>query len=519
MNLKEKIKSFTAEAVEKVYGEKLDFIPLLYPDQKSFGDYATSSAMVLAKKLKKNPKEIAAALAQELGKREEFEKVEVAGAGFVNFFLGNEFINSELLNVLENVDYGKNDSLKGRKILLEFVSANPTGPLHIGHGRWAAIGDTLARMLRFCGADVSTEFYINDAGNQINLLLQSVAAVKEGKEVPENGYHGAYIQELAAKEGDPVELLLETQKKTLLSFGVDFDRYFSEKELHQGGKVKDTLEFLKKSGYGYEKEGAFWFKSTEFGDDKDRVLVKSDGEMTYFAVDIAYHRNKISRNFNELITVLGADHHGYVKRMEAAVKVLCREVDKNINLSMVIGQLVNLFRDGEPVRMSKRTGDMISLDEVIEEIGVDAGRYFLVMRKADTPLDFDMGLAKKKSDENPVFYVQYAHARISGILRNYSGEIKKNLLEIVDSPESRDLAVELVKFPEAVEEAAASLEPHRIPIYLENLANLFHRFYHQNRVISEDREATEKRILLIQAARNIIRKGLFLIGVDSPEKM
>lgn len=524
MSVKEDLKQYIAGSVKKVYGINTDMIPIVYPDQKHFGDYSTTVPMVLAKQLKKNPREIAYNLSDDLKKRRDFKKIEVAGAGYINFFLSDEFLNNEIGNIVRNKDYGKNAFFNGKKILLEFVSANPTGPLHIGHGRWAAIGDSIARLLIFCGAEVHTEFYVNDAGNQINLLYKSVEAVKSGRPVPENGYHGEYIKEIAQMKGDPVENLLNIQKDTLAGFRVNFDQFFSEKSLHQTGYVKETLELIKKSSHGYEQEGALWFKTSIFGDDKDRVLVKSDGEYTYFSVDIAYHRNKISRNYESLINVLGADHHGYVKRMEAAVKLLSEELNKPVDFKIIIGQLVSLYRDGEPVKMSKRTGEMITLEEVVEEIGVDATRYFLVMRKADTPLDFDIETAKKKSEDNPVFYVQYAHARISGILRNieevYSNEELNNIpLDIIDSEEARDLTIELVKFPETVIDSAASLEPHRIPLYLENLAGVFHRFYNHHRVITEDKEVTGRRIQLVYSTKRIINTGLSLIGVESPERM
>lgn len=519
MTLKDKIKSFTAEAIRELYGIETAMLPVEYPDQKQFGDYATTAAMSLAKQLKKNPREIAGALAEYMKKKPEFRKIEVAGPGFINFFLSDEFLHGELTQILTDTDFGKSESLKGKKILLEFVSANPTGPLHIGHGRWAAIGDSMAKILDFAGAKVTTEFYINDAGNQINLLRQSVEAVKKGEAIPENGYHGAYIKDVAAMEGDPAANLLELQKKTLKDFRTHFDGYFSEKSLHDSGYVKDTLEYLHHCGHSYDQEGAFWFKTTDFGDDKDRVLVKSDGEFTYFAVDIAYHRNKVNRDFDTLYTVLGADHHGYVKRLEAAVKVCAEEIKKNIELKVIIGQLVSLYRNGEPVRMSKRTGDMVTLEEVMEEIGVDATRYFLVMRKADTAFDFDLEVAKRKSDDNPVFYVQYAHARITGILRNATDDFSQAPDKVIDSEEARDLVLALIKFPEIVAESAASLEPHRLPLYLENVARTFHYFYNHHRVITDDKDTTRRRMQLIFAAKRVINNGLMLIGVSSPERM
>lgn len=519
MNFKELLKSKIADVLKSLFQVNTDMIPITYPDQKEFGDYATTVAMVLARELKKNPREIAGQIVKALETQSEFKKIEIAGPGFINFFISDDFFDARISDMAFHEGYGKNNSLQGKKILLEFVSANPTGPLHIGHGRWAAIGSSMANLLTFCGAETHTEFYINDAGNQINLLYESVDAVKKGNSVPENGYHGAYIHDLAKMPGDPALNLLGIQQKTLGDFRVHFDRYYSEKSLHASGAVTETLDFLKKTGHAYEQDGALWFKTTEFGDDKDRVLVKSGGEYTYFAVDIAYHKDKVGRELNTLINVLGADHHGYVKRLEAAVAVCSKELSKSVDFKVVIGQLVSLYREGEPVRMSKRTGDMITLQEVMEEIGVDAARYFLVMRKADTALDFDIEVAKKKSDDNPVFYVQYAFARISSILRNYTGELPTASSKITDNEEARDLALHLVKFQEIVTDSAVNLEPHRIPMYLENLAALFHRFYNHHRVLTDDKETTEKRLVLIQAAKNIIRTGLALIGVESPEKM
>ncbi len=519
MSLKNRLKEIIAEAIKNLWNEEVDIIPVEYPEFKHYGDYATPVAMILAKKLKKNPKEIANSIVEYLKSCTEFQREEIAGPGYINFFISDSFLNEQLRKIVNDKDYGRNNSLAGKNILLEYVSANPTGPLHIGHGRWAAIGDSLSRLLKFCGADVTREFYINDAGIQVKLFYDSVEAVKNGKTIPENGYHGEYIKEIAFMKGDPLVNMIEEQKKTLSDFRVQFDNFFSEKRLHELGAVRDVLDYLKKSGHGYESEGAFWFKSTDFGDDKDRVLVKSDGSYTYFAVDIAYHRDKIRRGFNQLVNVLGADHHGYTGRLKAAVKLMSEEAGRKVDLVILIGQLVSLFRKGEPVRMSKRTGDMVTLQELIDEIGVDASRYYLVMRKADTPLEFDIEEAKKQSEDNPVFYVQYAHARICSILKNANITEFSVPEEVIDSPEARELAIELVKFEEVVVDAAKAFEPHRIPLYLENLASILHRFYNKHRVISDDRERTIKRLSLIKATKEIIHIGLDLIGVSSPEKM
>ncbi|MEJ5283447.1 MAG: arginine--tRNA ligase [Brevinematales bacterium] len=518
MNFKLLLKEMIKESLEKNFDLKTDLIPITYPEVKEFGDYASTVALANSKVLKKSPKEIAEKIVSDLSKKDYFSRIDIAGPGYINFYLSDKVLEEFIKKSISEENYGESDYLKEKNIILEYVSANPTGPLHIGHGRWAAIGDSIANLLKMCGAKVHREFYINDAGNQINLLRQSVEAVKNGKPIPENGYHGSYIEDVAKMDGDPVLNLLEMQKKTLSKFRVKFDNYFSELTLHKNGEVEKTIEFLKKSGHCYELDGALWFKTTEFGDDKDRVLIKSDGEYTYFAVDIAYHKNKIERDFNTIINILGADHHGYVGRITAAIKIFAKEMNKNIESKILIGQLVSLFRNGEPVRMSKRTGEMITLEEVIDEIGSDAARYFLVMRKADTPLDFDIELAKKQTEENPVFYVQYAHARISGVLRNIE---KPDFItnSIIDNPEARDIAIRIARYPEVCLDSAINMEPHRITQYLEDLSSAFHRFYNQHRIITEDKMLTSKRLAIILAVRNVLKNGLKLIGVEAPEKM
>lgn len=545
------LKEMIAGIVKDKFGVEIE-APINYPEQKQFGDYATPVAMGLAKQLgqinisielkqyladlldlgpgeelniplRLKPRDVAEIIAAALRERSEFSKVEVAGPGFVNVTLSDRFLNDLVNGIASDEDFGRNDAFGGKKILLEFVSANPTGPLHIGHGRWAAIGDSMARVMKFCGADVATEFYVNDAGNQIRLLRASVDAVRHGEDVPENGYHGDYVKDVAAamKDGDdPAKILLAEQQKTLSAFRVGFDNYFSETSLHESGAVKDTIEMFAAKGATYEQDGATFLATTRYGDDKDRALVKADGDYTYFAADIAYHRNKVERGFAELVNVLGADHHGYVARITAAVKLM----DPDVEMRVIIGQLVNLFRDGEPVRMSKRTGDMIELQEVMDEIGIDAARYYLVMRKTDSHLDFDLTQAKEQSDDNPVFYVQYATARIAGILRNAAEQgITAEADGAVDCPvdcgDARDVALELAKFPETLVAIASDLEPHRIPAYLENLSTVFHRYYHHNRVLGEDAAVTARRLRLIHAVRNVLKTGLGLIGVSAPERM
>lgn len=524
MTLKDRIRELLSESLRQNFSYETELIPINYTDQPQHGDYASPVAMAAAKPLRQNPRAIAEILQKDLQQNSLFSKIEIAGPGYLNFFLSPQSIEKELFQILEQPDYGRSNALQGRNILLEYVSANPTGPLHIGHGRWAAIGDAMARILRYCGARLSTEFYINDAGVQIRNLLASVDAVRQGKEVPEDGYHGDYIKEIAVLEGDPVQILLSMQQETLHRFRVSFDLFFSETGLHTSSFVQETITFLRQKGLLYDEEGAVWFRTTDFGDDKDRVLIKADGSYTYFAVDIAYHRNKVERRFTELINVFGADHHGYIQRLNAAVKAFSQDVILNI----IIGQMVNLFRDGEPVRMSKRTGDMISLDEVIDEIGADAARYFLVLRKTDSKLDFDLSVAREQSENNPVFYVQYAHARIQSILRKAQEEnislpaLPPALLseeETTPGSAAWDLVKKLVSFPEIILDIANTLEPHRMPQYLEELAGCFHRFYAQFRVISEDNEATVRRLALVKATGKILALGLDLIGVSAPDRM
>ncbi len=505
-----------AEVLQKLWGAETT-IPILYPDHPQFGDYSTSVAMSLAKTLRQRPLDIAQKIAENW-LWTDVCRVEVAAPGYLNFFVSEAKLSRMAREDFCAPRYGSSDLLSGQKILLEYVSANPTGPLHIGHGRWAALGDSLYRVLSYAGAEVWREFYVNDAGNQIRLLRETIEAVRAGREIPENGYHGAYISDVAKHSDDPVTFILQWQKQTLKNFGVEFDKFFSEKSLHESGAVKQTLDFLLSKGVAYESEGALWLRTTDHGDDKDRVLVKSDGEYTYFAVDIAYHQDKIKRGFRTLYNILGADHHGYVKRMEAAVWLLSQADGVETDFKILIGQLVSLYRNGEPVRMSKRTGDMITLEEVLEELGQDVLRYYMVMRKADTHLEFDIEEAKKQSEENPVFYVQYAHARICGILRNLP-ELPQPTEEIIDSPEARLLATRLLRFPEIVQDAALALEPHRIPQYLEDLAAVFHKYYTVHRIITDDLQKTANRAVLVKATKNVLALGLNLIGVSAPERM
>ena len=485
------------------------------PKDKNISDYATNISFKLAGPLKSSPMQIADGLTPELS--QIFEE-KMPGAfevfslrGFINFKLKPHFCFDYLLKD----SFSKNLITNKEKVLLEYVSANPTGPLHIGHGRWAAMGDSLKRIMQHVGYEVKTEFYINDAGNQIAKLLASIEARRNGTDLPVDGYAGEYVKDLV-HELDPIQSVLSDQTKVLERFGVSFDRWFSEnKELHADGLVASAVSYMTDKGLTYVQEGALFFRSTDFGDDKDRVLIKADGSYTYFASDIAYHKNKVDRGFNHLINIWGADHHGYIKRVKAAIFSLFGD---KVELEVLLGQLVSLFRNGEEVRMSKRTGEMITLEEVIDDIGSDAGRFFLVSKPADTPLDFDLELAKKQSSDNPVFYVQYAHARICSILNTATVTAR-----ITAGTSLQEIEYSLVRFLVHFEDelliAVQNREPHRISNYLIELANMFHSFYHQCKVISDDTETTEYRLAIIAMVRKVLATGLDLVGVSAPEKM
>ncbi|MDR1323799.1 MAG: arginine--tRNA ligase [Candidatus Margulisbacteria bacterium] len=502
--------------------------PLEEPKNLDYGDYATNIALRLAKPLKKAPKIIAQELVSKLAAQTaDFTFAEING--FINIRVSDRKLFQELAKITP--DYGKpgtdterSRSVRPQKILLEYVSANPTGPLHIGHGRWAVLGDTLARVLTYCGQQVTCEFYINDAGQQIANFVNSVRAVRKNQPVPADGYHGAYIQELAKLDADPAQTMLDWQKTTLQNIRSEFDSWFSEKTLHESGAVDQALEILRQKNLLYTGEneyaGALVFRSTNFGDDKDRVLIKSSGEKTYFTADIAYHKNKLDRGFDRLINIWGADHHGYIARVRAAIEALTGRQDV---LQVILGQLVNLFRGGEPVKMSKRTGEMITLQEVLEEIGVDAARYFLAAAKPDTALDLDRELAQKQSNDNPVYYVPYAHARICSILRQAvkAQHAAPPRLPPPDKLETaeRTLILKMLRLPEEIEAIAQNYAIHRLCAYAQELAALFHNFYHECQVISEDIQTTTRRLQIIQAARIVLKIIFDLLGIEAPEKM
>jgi len=515
------------------------------------GDWATNAAMQWAKALGEKPALVAREIVSRLPENPMIEKVEVAGPGFINFFLSDSWMSGILGQILEKgADFGRVDSGKGRKVQVEFVSANPTGPLHVGHGRGAAVGDICARILSFAGWDVEREYYINDAGLQMELLGRStqsryfeICGEAEKAPLPEDGYKGEYIYDLARDvlsaegrrflESPPEESLpffsafagdfiLEGIKKDLSDFGVYFDVWFSEKSLYDGIRVPGMLETLRKNGFAFDAEGATWFKATAFSDDKDRVLIRSNGAPTYFASDIAYHKDKYDRGFDMVIDIWGADHHGYIPRMKAAVQALGRQED---DLQILLIQFVNLLRGGQQVSMSTRSGEFVTLREVMDEVGVNATRYFFAMRRSDSHLDFDLDLAKSASTDNPVFYVQYAHARIHSIFREASSRgipvpgSSGVDLSLLRETEEIALIKRLSAFPEEVEKAAVDLAPHRIVYYAYDLAGDFHSFYNAHRVLGVEPGVESARLLLSEAARIVLANALSLLGISAPEQM
>jgi len=511
------------------------------PKNEEFGDLSTPVAMEIAKILKKPPREIAQNIISLID-TSLFESIEIAGPGFINFKFKRDFIFSELENLLKKgEDFFIQNIGKGKKIQIEFVSANPTGPLHLGHGRGAALGAALANILKEAGYNVSTEYYINDAGRQVELLGLSVYIALQklfGKEMdtPEECYKGDYINEIAKEilthHGDVLKdksfeeigdflidfsykKIINEIKKDLEDFGVTFDSWVSERKLYHTGEVQRAILKLKELGFIYEKDGALWFRSTAFGDDKDRVVVKSDGTYTYFASDIAYHKNKIERGFDELINIWGADHHGYIPRVKAAVQALGMSASQ---IKVIIVQMVNLLREGKPVQMSKRAGTFVTLRELIDEIGPDTTKFIFLTRKSDSHLEFDIEITKKQSQENPVYYVQYAHARINSIFEKAQKEIEKFYPELFNEEEIK-IIKKLLLYPMIFELSVHMREPHRITFYLQELAALFHSYYHKYRVISEDDELTETRLSLCKAVMLVLRHGLRMLGVKAPEKM
>ena len=548
VRLKEEIRAAVVKA-GLATEEQLPNVILELPKDKANGDYSTNMAMQLTKIAKKAPKQIAEALIENFDQtKASIEKIEIAGPGFINFYMNNSYLTELIPTILEASDqYGESNFGKGEKVQVEFVSANPTGDLHLGHARGAAVGDSLCNVLAKAGYDVSREYYINDAGNQIHNLSVSVEAryfqaLGMDKEMPTDGYHGEDIigigKKLAEEFGDKYVHVDEKEryeffrnyglkfemaklKQDLEDFRVPFDVWYSETSLYQDGKIDAALAVLKENGHIYEEDGATWFRSTELGDDKDRVLIKQDGSYTYLTPDIAYHRNKLERGFEKLINIWGADHHGYIPRMKAAIEALGYNRDQ---LEVEIIQLVHLYKDGEKMKMSKRTGKAVTMRDLVDEVGLDATRYFFAMRSADTHMDFDLDLAVSQSNDNPVYYSQYAHARISSILRS-GAEQGLSFDGVTDFTElSSEKEVELLKklgeFPHAVAEAAEKRMPHRITNYIFDLASSFHSFYNADKVLdAEHVDRSKARLALVKAVQITLKNALTLIGVSAPEKM
>ncbi|GGB40114.1 arginine--tRNA ligase [Fictibacillus barbaricus] len=556
MNILDQVKHLLKEEIEEAVvkaglakKEELPEVVLEVPKEKAHGDFATNMAMQLARIAKKAPRMIADELVANFDKsKASIAKVEIAGPGFINFYMDNSYLTELVPTVLKaGKDYGRTEHGNGKKVQVEFVSANPTGTLHLGHARGAAVGDTICNILDHAGYDVSREFYINDAGNQINNLATSIEAryfqaLGKDKDMPEDGYHGADIiqfgKDLVEEYGDSwldkeeservsffreygLTRELEKLKEDLAEFRVNFDVWFSETSLYKNGKIEAALEKLKAKDVVFEEEGATWFRTTDYGDDKDRVLIKNDGSFTYLTPDIAYHNDKFERGFEKLINIWGADHHGYIPRMKAAIQALGYKKEQ---LDVMIIQLVSLFQNGEKVRMSKRTGKAVTLRELMEEVGIDATRYFFAMRSNDTHLDFDMDLAVSKSNENPVFYVQYAHARVCSMLRqgeemglSYNGDVD---LSQIDSEKEFELLKKIGEFPAVINEAAEKLLTHRVTNYVFELASALHSFYNAERVLDPENKAkSEARYALMKATQITIKNALNIVGVEAPERM
>jgi len=554
--MRSQLRELLTQAVEKTaQGGELnikELPPLLLepPKQAEFGDLATNVAMLWAKKAKKPPRRIAEEILKNLEDSEGILlRKEIAGPGFLNFTFAPKFYYRQLRDLAEDKNV-KIDLGHGQRVQVEFASVNPTGPLHVGHGRVAVIGDVLARLHEATGFDVQREYYVNDAGNQMeNLGLSIYARYRElfGEQVdfPADGYPGDYVTRIAERvkteNGDRFlretketatefftryggDSLLDTIRAQLTQFGIRFDSFFSERALRERNEVVETMNRLRARDLLYVADGAEWFRSTRFGDDKDRTVVKNNGELTYFASDIAYHRNKYERKFDSMINVWGADHHGYVPRLKAALQGL--GYDPAL-LHIVLVQMVQLTRGGEPVRMGKRTGEFVSLEEVLDEVGTDAARFFFLMRKSDSHLDFDLDLAKQQSSENPVFYVQYAHARVASIFEQArkggvvwkAGTSHEVPVERLDLPEELEIIRKMIQFNDVLEESTKDFEPHRMIFYLLDLAGEFHRYYNRHRIISEDDGLMRARLLLAENVQKIIRRGLEIVGVSAPEKM
>jgi len=587
--LKAQIKSLVSKALENMKSNGAmpnDInaeIVIEHARDKSHGDFACNIAMRLAKPLKQKPRDIAETVIKHLPETALLEKVDIAGPGFINFTLTVAAYQSVIQEILQQThEFGRSDAGKGKKVQIEFVSANPTGPLHVGHGRGAAYGAVVANLLQAVGFEVSKEYYVNDAGRQMDILAASVwlrylELCGENVVFPSNGYKGDYIIDIAktifeqhdnefhkpfadvingvtadegqgggdkeahidglinnAKEllghahyrsvfGAGLNSILTDIREDLAEFGVVFDEWFSERSLMESNAVDKAMEKLKANDYLYEKEGALWFRSTDFKDEKDRVVMRDNGQTTYFASDIAYHLNKFERGFDKCLDIWGADHHGYVARVNGAIKAMGEEPEK---LDVLLVQFAVLYRGGEKIQMSTRSGQFVTLRELREDVGNDAARFFYVMRKCEQHLDFDLDLAKSKSNENPVYYIQYAHARICSVFREldekqlkYDAKLAAQHIGLLDSSHEQELLTTLARYPEVVEAAALNYEPHQIPHYLRELANAFHTYYNAQKFIVDDELLRNARLHLITATRQVLRNGLELIGVSAPEAM
>lgn len=546
--LNQSLKELAAE--KGVDPAQLRDVALEVPKIETHGDFATNAAMVSARFFKEPPRKLAEQIISRMPDPEKLvDGIEIAGPGFINFFVKDKAWQNVLKTIVNMAeDYGRSNRGEGKRVQVEFVSANPTGPLHVGHGRGAAVGDVIARALEATGYDVSREYYINDAGRQMEILGHSIFLrylQLFGREVdfPEDYYQGKYIEDIARElkdtKGDYYLGVEESQainemsmfgagkildeiRQDLEDFGIKYDCWFSERSLFEKSSVEKTITELQERGYVYENEGARWFRSSEFGDEKDRVVVRSNGALTYFASDLAYHKDKFERGFNMVIDVWGADHHGYVPRIKAGIKALGYDEKK---LQIILVQLVNLLRAGQPVAMSTRKGEFVTLREVMDEVGKDAARYIFLTRRSDSHLDFDLELAKERSSDNPVYYVQYAHARICSMFRvaekkgiepDFSAGADLNLLEL---PQEKKIMKILAQFPSVVADCAMFLEPHRLPYYLDDLVSVFHSYYNKNRVISDNEPLMRARFYLVRSIQVVLKNALDILGVDAPEKM
>lgn len=552
--VKKRIVAILKDAVERckenqIFPPDIEVEPAIeVPREEEHGDYSSNLAFLLAKKVRRKPEEIAKNLIDNMRADDVCDRVELAAKGFINFYVRSNVYGSALKEIFEG-DIGLllPDVGRGERVIIEFVSANPTGPLHIGHGRGAAVGDVLARMLQSTGYSVVKEYYVNDAGRQIETLGKSVYLrwkQLQGEEVdyPKDLYQGEYVKEIAQlllSKSDltipddqeqaigfmaryAADLVMDGIKRDLEAFGVFFDNYYRESVLFEKGLVDDIIQMLKDRDCLYEEEGALWFKTQDLGDEKDRVIVRSNGEKTYFASDIAYHWDKYERGFKTLIDIWGSDHHGYIPRMKASLEALGRSGD---GLKPILIQFVTLLKEGKPVGMSTRSGEFTTLQEVVNEVGRDVARFFFLMRKSDAHLEFDLDLAKKTSNENPVYYVQYAHARIESVFRNAKQDgmdidsLDTSDIGLLNLKEEISLMKGILRFRDVLEGGARSLEPHRLTFYLMDLVGMFHSYYNKTRILKNEPALTQARLLLLKVLQNVIRSGLEILGISAPEKM